>query len=236
MGPRRLVPHRGAVSPMADRTVNLCFHGIGAPGRALEPGEDAYWISVDGFHRLLDVAAGDPRVRISFDDGNASDVAIGLPALQERGLRATFFVLAGRLDRPGSLSSDEVRRLARAGMTIGSHGMDHVPWRHLDEARLRRELVEARSSLQAVAGRPVEHAALPLGRYDRRVLRQVRRAGYASLHTSDRSWAEDGAWLQPRFSARRGDTPEWLRSQVLTRPPVRRRLHAGAVQLAKRLR
>jgi len=35
-------------------------------------------------------------VQLSFDDGNRSDVGIALPALLERELSATFFVVAGR--------------------------------------------------------------------------------------------------------------------------------------------
>ena len=50
-------------------------------------------------------------MRLSFDDGNSSDVEIALPALRERGLPRRFFVVAGRLDRPGSLSRDDVREL-----------------------------------------------------------------------------------------------------------------------------
>ena len=74
---------------VADRLLNICFHGIGTPGRALEPGEDRYWITSDEFHRILDEIATWPSTRISFDDGNASDLEIGLPALVERGLTAT---------------------------------------------------------------------------------------------------------------------------------------------------
>ena len=133
--------------------VNLCFHGIGTPARELEPGEDAYWIGDRAFHEILDTVVGDPRVQLSFDDGNASDVLVALPALVERGLHATFFVLAGRLDQPGSLGRDDVRALAEAGMGIGSHGMDHVPWRHQDDATMHRELVEARERLAEVVGR-----------------------------------------------------------------------------------
>jgi hypothetical protein len=29
--------------------LNLCFHGIGAPGRALEPDEELYWLNYDRF-------------------------------------------------------------------------------------------------------------------------------------------------------------------------------------------
>src|SRR5687768_1699714 len=110
---------------MADSIVNVCFHGIGTPARELEPGEDRYWIPVDVYHRVLDDVATWPSVRISFDDGNASDVEIGLPALLERGLTADFFVLAGRLGAAGSLDEAAVKELAAAGMTIGTHGMRH---------------------------------------------------------------------------------------------------------------
>ena len=120
---------------MSGQLVNLCFHGIGRPQRDLEPGEATYWIDVDLYHRVLDEVMDDPRVRISFDDGNASDIEIGLPGLVERGLDATFFVLAGRLGAPGSLSADQVGALVGQGMRIGSHGMDHRPWRGLRGAR-----------------------------------------------------------------------------------------------------
>jgi peptidoglycan/xylan/chitin deacetylase (PgdA/CDA1 family) len=216
--------------------VNLCFHGIGRPARETEPGEDAYWIETDLYHRVLDLVAEDPRVRISFDDGNLSDVAIGLPGLVERGLRATFFVLAGRLGQPGSLAEDDVRDLVASGMRIGSHGMDHRPWRQLDRAALDRETVEARARLAAVAGRPIEEAALPLGRYDRRLLGRVRRLGYTRLHTSDRTWARADAWLQPRFSLRSGDTVESVRRDVLTPASRVHRARRAAVIAAKRLR
>ncbi len=152
------------------QVINLCFHGIGTPRRTLEPGEDKYWVSVDAYHRILDAVMGDERVRINFDDGNLSDVEIGLPGLLDRNLTARFFVLAGRLDQGGSLSPEDVRRLTDAGMTVGSHGMDHVPWRGLAPHALHRELVDARSRLEEVTGTPVDEAALPLGRYDRRVL------------------------------------------------------------------
>ncbi len=216
--------------------VNLCFHGIGAPTRATEPGEDDYWISADLYHRVLDLAAADPRVRISFDDGNTSDLEVGLPGLVERGLDATFFVLAGRLDQPGSLSTEDVRALTAAGMRIGSHGMDHRPWPGLSDRDLHRELVEARQRLSEVAGTSVDQLALPLGRYDRRLLGRVRRLGYTRLHTSDRAWARAEAWQQPRFSLRRGDSVDTVRRDMLARASTAHRAHRAAVITAKGLR
>lgn len=216
--------------------VNICFHGIGTPQRVLEPGEDEYWIGAESFARILDAIADDPRVRISFDDGNLSDLEIGLPGLVDRGLTATFFVLAGRFDQDGSLTIAGVRQLADAGMRIGSHGMDHLPWRDLAAPVLNRELVQARHLIAEAAGTPVQDAALPFGRYDRRVLGELRRDGYRSVHTSDRRWAREGAWLQPRFSVRRTDTPDTVRELMLAPAPLLERAKRGAIGVVKRYR
>jgi peptidoglycan/xylan/chitin deacetylase (PgdA/CDA1 family) len=221
---------------MGTLVVNVCFHGIGTPGRELEPGEADYWVARQAFLDVLDEVASWPAVRLSFDDGNASDAEIALPALLERGLRADFFVLAGRLDATGSLGEDEVRELARHGMGIGSHGMRHRSWRGMDPATRREELVEARERLAEVAGRPVEAAACPLGRYDRHVLAELRRLGYRRVYTSDRRYARPDAWLQPRHSVRAGDTPASMRASALARPGLRRQVRDSAVGFAKRLR
>ena len=215
---------------------NICFHGIGIPERDLDPGEAPYWISTDQFHSILDEVKLWPQVRISFDDGNASDVQIGLEALLERNLNATFFVLAGRLGAPGSLAEGDVRHLYSRGMLIGTHGMDHRPWRGLDPATRDRELVEARKRISDVIGAPVQEAALPLGRYDRRLLADLRRLGYSAVHTSDRRIARPGSWLQPRFSVQRHDDPQSMRSQVNGTRALGRRLQLEAVGLVKRLR
>lgn len=219
-----------------DHVINVCFHGIGTPRRPLEPGEQRYWLERGRFLALLDDLATRRGVRISFDDGNASDIEVALPALIERGLRADFFVLAGRLGQPGSLGPEDVRELRRHGMGIGNHGMSHRPWRGMDPATRRQELVVARERLAEAGGAPVETAACPLGRYDRRLLADLRRLGYARVFTSDRRGAGRDSWLQPRYSVRAADTPESFRAAALRPPGPARRARLSAVGLAKRLR
>lgn len=195
--------------------INLCFHGIGAPPDGVPAAEAAYWIGADTFRRVLDRVGERPDVRLSFDDGNTSDVAVALPELVERGRSAEFFVIAGRLGEPGSLSADEVRGLRRAGMGVGSHGMHHRVWRRLSRAERHEELVVARDLLQEVLGEPVRTAACPLGRYDRATLTALRRLRYDRVYTSDRALARPGTWRQARFSLRAHDTADdvagWLR-------------------------
>ena len=185
---------------MRPRCINLTFHGVGEPGRALEPREAGVWVSRRRFVAVLDAVAGRDDVRVTFDDGNASDLEHALPALADRGLRATFFVVAGRLGARGFLDAAGVRTLADAGMAVGCHGMRHRPWRALDDDALREELLDARRTLEDVVQRPVVAAGCPFGSYDRHVLGALRRYGYERVYTSDRGTARTTAWLQARNS------------------------------------
>lgn len=201
---------------MTERSINLTFHGVGEPPRPLDPGEANVWVSMKTFLAVLDrvtdradVAVG-ADVAITFDDGNASDIDRALPALQERGLHGTFFVVAGRLGTPHFLDAGDVRSLIEAGMEIGCHGMHHRPWRGLDERALREELVEAKAILEDVAGRPVTSAACPFGSYDRRVLSTLRRSGYHHVYTSDRGLARTSHFVQARNTIGAGDGSDVL--------------------------
>ncbi len=194
--------------------VNICFHGVGRPERQLEPGEEPYWISEELFVRILDLVVGRPEVRLSFDDGNVSDYTIGLPRLRERNLIATVFALAGRMGQPGSLGESELRELRDAGIRIGNHGMEHIPWDRLTSTQATNELVTARDRLAAVLDASVDEAALPFGRYRRDTLRYLRKAGYRRVYSSDRYRVSADAWLQPRYSVRGRDTLDDIRAII----------------------
>jgi peptidoglycan/xylan/chitin deacetylase (PgdA/CDA1 family) len=198
--------------------VHICFHGIGTPGPDADSGEADYFVSEELFLAVLDEIADRTDVRLSFDDGNASDFEIALPAMLGRGLAATFFPLAGLLGQPGYLSAGQVGELAQAGMSIGSHGMMHRSWRGMSQEATREELVAARDVLAAAAGAPVDTAACPFGAYDRGVLKSLREHRYRRVFTSDRRRATPGAWLQARYSVHRGDTPDSVRTGILAGP------------------
>jgi peptidoglycan/xylan/chitin deacetylase (PgdA/CDA1 family) len=184
---------------------NVTFHGVGDPRRRLDPGEARVWLSIDDFLATIDALRGRDDVRISFDDGNRSDVDVALPALAEHGMTATFFALAGRLDDPLHLGAADLERLIRAGMTIGSHGLHHRDWRRCSDGDLAAELAGSRRVLEAVTGRPITQVSVPFGSYDRRVLAQARRAGgYERVFTSDGGAARPSAWLQPRTTVSDG--------------------------------
>ena len=186
----------------ASEVFNVCFHGIGTPERAMEVDEEQYWVEVDQFEEMIEVIARYPFIRITFDDGNASDVIYALPALLRHNLSATFFVVAARIDTPGSLSSEDVRALVRSGMRIGAHGLAHRPWRSLDDDALEAEM-HAADTIAELARVPVREAACPFGSYDRRVLTVLRRHAFSRVYTVDGGHARRNAWLQPRYTVRR---------------------------------
>jgi peptidoglycan/xylan/chitin deacetylase (PgdA/CDA1 family) len=149
-------------------------------------------------------------IRITFDDGNASDISIALPELTKRNLKASFFLCAGRLQRPGYIDRVAVRELLDAGMEIGSHGMHHRDWRALDDEMLTEEIHTARRVLADACGQTIETAAVPFGSFNRHVLKRLRAEGFSCVYTSDRGLANPHAWLKPRNTLGADATPQDL--------------------------
>lgn len=225
---------------MWPRRFILNFHGLGEPVRAIDAAERRYWLPVRVFRETLDTLAcattPATELGITFDDGNASDYEQAVPLLLERGLTARFFVLAGRIDKPGSLSAKQIREMAAAGMKIGSHGCSHIDWRRATDAELKRELHDARSALEDVLGERVDTLAVPFGLFDRRVVARSRKAGYRKIFTSSGGFASSDQGLIPRncmqvgFSPSRDlprmvSWPERLHSAI--RDPLRRMKYSG---------
>jgi peptidoglycan/xylan/chitin deacetylase (PgdA/CDA1 family) len=197
--------------------IGIIFHGIGPSLRVLEEGEAPYWVTVSRFEAVLDQIAALPdpsRIRISFDDGNLSDIEIAAPRLVERGLSADFFALTGRLDRPGSLATADLRQLMAMGMRLGSHGIAHRNLRRLTEAELVVELAKSKSVLEAALRQPVSDFSVPFGSYNAIVLAAIRNAGYQTAWTSDRGTMSDTAFLRPRTSIR-ADTDDTALARIL---------------------
>jgi peptidoglycan/xylan/chitin deacetylase (PgdA/CDA1 family) len=225
---------RAPVAP--NSIVNLTVHGIGQTIRELEPDEAGTWVGIHQFEQVLDAAVGRNDVRLTFDDGNASDVEYALPRLLERGLTAQFFVLAGLLGRPGRLDADAVRELVRAGMTVGSHGWAHRDWRRVNAEQATEEIGEAHRVLAAITGKPVSRVAIPFGSYDRHVLRRLRQARVTRAYTSDGGRAKPGSWLQPRNSLRHDLDAAWIGRLLNSSPPLTVRARKLAGRTMKRMR
>jgi peptidoglycan/xylan/chitin deacetylase (PgdA/CDA1 family) len=188
------------------REIIINFHGVGDVPGHVGSDEARYWLETDFFKRVLDLLDEqhlDGGIRITFDDGNSSDLDLCLPILKMHERSAIFFVLAGRLKRPGYLSSDGLRMLLHEGMAVGSHGFDHVDWRKLDDQQLHYELFAARDILQAACEHMIRDVAIPFGAYNNRVIRSVKSAGYQNIYTSDGGTSHVAHRIKTRTSLRR---------------------------------
>lgn len=225
---------------MRQRELILNFHGVGAPHSGVGLEERAAWMTREAFTGWLDridelQATYTAPIRITFDDGNASDISIALPELTKRNLKASFFVCAGRLQMPQYLDHSAARDLLDAGMEIGSHGMHHRDWQTLDDDTLAEEIGTARKKIADVCGRAITSAAVPFGSYNRRVLTRLRAEGYSCVYTSDRGLAHPQAWLKPRNTLGEASSPIDLARSLDQRTGPRGVLH-GLRRLYKRLR
>jgi peptidoglycan/xylan/chitin deacetylase (PgdA/CDA1 family) len=189
---------------MASRgIVFLMYHELELPGRALcqsEPGYVRYILSETSFRSQMDwlrqngwqgLSVGEAlsfptgkSVAITFDDGSATDLTAAAPILKENEYHATFYVTAGFLDKPGYMSAAQLRQLTSLGFEIGCHSMTHAYLNDLGPAELRHELLDARSKLEDLIGKKVEHFSCPGGRYNQATLDVAKQAGYRSLATS----------------------------------------------------
>lgn len=183
----------------SQQILNLGFHGIGRPiGRDFGRGERDYWIGREVLLGALDACVGRTDVSLSFDDGNFSDADVVLPALLERGLTATFFIVPSWLGETGFMSRRDLRELAQAGMAFGNHGLAHHEWTALAPDKLEYEVSQGRRLIEELTGTEVDTLAIPYGSYDDRVLETLRRQAYERVYTTDGGLADAEAWLQPR--------------------------------------
>lgn len=194
--------------------VLITFHGVGEPPRVLDPGERDVWCQTSVYLSILDAIQGCSWVEVTFDDGNRSDIDLAARPLVDRGVSATFFVLAGRLRDPHYLDAGAIRELIAMGMCIGLHGMHHRPWRRMSTADVNEEITRATAILQEITNQPVDQAACPFGAYDRRSLAALKQAGMKRVLTSDGGMADPSRWLQPRTSIRAGDTSDSVHRMI----------------------
>lgn len=135
---------------------------------------------------------------ITFDDGYGDNLA-AWEELVRRGMKATWYVTTGYLgsthpwgdDHPQGrmLAAEELRAMAASGMEIGSHTVTHPRLPELPDDMIRRELIQAKATLEEVLSRPVESFAYPFGAWDERCEAMVKAAGYTSACHTRAGWA-----------------------------------------------
>lgn len=182
------------------------YHGFYRSERellSLPAGEERYFLPLEQFHSHLDYlvehrfhsysvegylerqgTVSERSLILTFDDGHISNYLWIWPMLLSRGFRATFFIVADWLDRPGRISREQLREMLRNGISVGSHGLTHTPLSRLSRPQLDSELVRSKDTLEQITGAKVQHLAVPGGFVNDQVLERAQEAGYECVCTS----------------------------------------------------
>jgi peptidoglycan/xylan/chitin deacetylase (PgdA/CDA1 family) len=134
---------------------------------------------------------------------------------------------------PGNLmlTSEQLRGMVAAGMTIGAHTMTHPILTSLSEAEARDEIARSRDALQNIIQQPVDFFAYPNGKpgqdYAAEHVRIVRELGFEAAFST--AWGSASAgqdmYQIPRFSP-------WDRTPVRFALRMAQNLRRDAVSLA----
>jgi len=128
-----------------------------------------------------------PRIALTFDDGTEDFMSGVLPLLVRLRLPAVLYVTPARVGSAGFLGWAEVAEASRAGVTVGSHGMDHRSLGKLRPQESERQVVESKRILEDRLGLQVTSLAYPFGTlrdFNSGLKRAIEKAGYRSACTS----------------------------------------------------
>ena len=123
------------------------------------------------------------QFQIAFDDGFKGVYDNRLYFLEKK-IFPTIFVAKDLVGAEGYMDESQIKELSRMGFSIQSHSVSHCDLSGLDEQRLRYELAESKSYLEALLGKEVTGICCPMGYYNDDVIREARKAGYSHIYLS----------------------------------------------------
>jgi peptidoglycan/xylan/chitin deacetylase (PgdA/CDA1 family) len=165
-------------------------------------------------------------IAITFDDGYRDTLSAAAPILCATGLPFTVFISTDYLcsGDPLYLSPAELTELAAMpGVTIGSHGAQHMRLTDCSDKVLHEALSSSKSILEDTLQKPVTSLSYPHGAVNKRVRNAAIAAGYTLAACSkfgtngiDRDpmllnridiWSSD---TMPRFRAKLAGDWDWM--------------------------
>lgn len=210
------------------------------PAGLKEPGAQLYTVHTSAFRNqmrylheqgfrtlLLDEVPGftlnEKSIVLTFDDGHRSNITLAIPILQEFGFSAEFFITTGWIGQPNYMTPEDIRRLEKKGMGVGSHGVNHAFLDELSESEAVHELLSSRDTLTQLTQRPVQWFSAPGGRLRPRLEILATQAGFRGVCTSVPGlFRRDPTSLRVPRLAVRGTTSLQGFARLICQPPLAR--------------
>jgi peptidoglycan/xylan/chitin deacetylase (PgdA/CDA1 family) len=138
-------------------------------------------------------------IALTFDDGYDDAYSQAFPALQQRGMVATFYIITNSVGHPMYMNWDQIRVMRAAGMEIGAHTKGHPDLTTLGIDQARDEIAGSKAIIEAELGEQIRSFCYPAGRFSGNVVNLVREAGFTNATTTMSDLPQSGDFLLPRI-------------------------------------
>jgi peptidoglycan/xylan/chitin deacetylase (PgdA/CDA1 family) len=204
------------------RPTILAYHALGDCPREDDPDELNLFVSPESFEQQMawlaahkrvvsldDVATGRETgrscVAITFDDAYRNVARLALPILERHGFSATVFAPTGFIGKRNTwigpspcdvdiMDLEDLRMCESRGISIESHGHDHIDFAEASDELAREDLIKSREVLSDGLLKEVRHLAFPFGRSSARSRAIARELGFAAAYSIDRRHQGTFAW------------------------------------------
>ena len=119
---------------------------------------------------------------MSYDDGVVQDRRL-VEIFNRYGIRGSFHLNAGLLDKPSTVAAEEVAALY-AGHEISSHSLTHPFLERVSTAEVLHEILEDRRILESLCSYPVRGMSYPMGTDNTEVLKVLPTLGIRYARTT----------------------------------------------------
>lgn len=124
---------------------------------------------------------------LTFDDGYDDNFTYALPVLKKYNATGTFFIISSKIGKTEYMDEDQIKALVSSGNEIGSHTVNHLELDKLKGQALEREVVQSKSDLEKLIGKPVISFCYPSGKYNDETIAKAKDAGYKYAVTTKTS-------------------------------------------------
>ena len=130
-----------------------------------------------------------PEVALTFDDGPGSSTRDVMDVLEQRDVRATFFMVGTEVQRDPELAREVLAR----GHEVGSHSMRHLNHVAVGDEKAVADMLEGAEAIAEVLGVEPRLYRAPYGGFVPGTIAEAGRRGWTCVHWSalGRDWEAD---------------------------------------------
>ncbi len=124
-------------------------------------------------------------VVLSFDDGYKDNLTDMLPLLEERGMKATVFIVTNDVGLPGYLTWDDLREMENRGIELGSHTANHLPLTGMSPTEAADEVSKSKLMMEWKGLKTIFVLSYPNGKYSSHLPGILKENEYLAAVTGD---------------------------------------------------